>query len=80
MSLMLVLDLVSRAGGFKRGDFAQEGGLLGAGVPKDPSEEVLECLELVLTSGISQGGVDVRFCRAFGGGVVVRNDCLTNAS
>lgn len=55
---------------------AEEGGLLGAGVPNDPSEEVLECLELDLTSGISPGGVDVRLCRVLGGGVVVRNGCL----
>ena len=45
-------------------------------MPNAPSEELLECLELVLTSGISPGGVDVRLCRVLGGGVVVRNGCL----
>lgn len=42
-------------------------------MPKDPSEELLECRELVLTNGNPPGGVDVRLCLELGGGVVVRN-------
>jgi hypothetical protein len=42
-------------------------------VPNDPSEELLECRELVLTSGTAPGGVDVLRKRELGGGVVVRN-------
>ena len=44
------------------------GGLLGAGVSKLPSLELLECLEFVLEIGVltAPGGVEVRMCLELG--------------